>query len=175
MVYIAVAASLMTVCSWISLPSVVPITMQMFAIFVTLGILGGKIGSTAVFLYVAIGVLGVPVFSHFKGGLPIIISDVAGGYIVGFLFVALIYWGAEAIFGNKFCVKLCSMLAGLVVCYAVGVLWYVRINLNASVALGFADVMSVCVIPFVLPDIIKLAMALFLTHKLKRHINVSCK
>ena len=67
MVYIALFAVLIAVCSWISIPTTVPFTLQTFGVFVTVGVLGGKRGSLAVLIYLLLGAIGVPVFAGFTG------------------------------------------------------------------------------------------------------------
>ena len=100
MAYIAIFAVVMAVCSWISIPYVVPFTLQTFAIFLAVGVLGGKRGTLAVLVYILLGCVGLPVFAGFTGGLGIVLGS-TGGYIVGFLVQALVMWAMERIPGNK--------------------------------------------------------------------------
>ena len=65
LVFIALAAALITVCSWISIPLTVPITLQTFAIFTVVGLLGMRRGTIAVLIYILLGAVGIPVFSGF--------------------------------------------------------------------------------------------------------------
>ena len=88
MAYIALFAVLLTVCAWISVPLPVPFTLQTFAIFAALGILGGRRGTWAVAVYLLLGAVGLPVFSGFRGGLGALLGT-TGGYILGFLALAL--------------------------------------------------------------------------------------
>ena len=71
MVYIGIGIALISVCSWISVPTAVPFTLQTFAVFLVLLLLGGKRGTLATTLYVILGALGLPVFAHFTGGIGI--------------------------------------------------------------------------------------------------------
>lgn len=89
MVYIAVFAVIMAICSWISIPAQVPFTLQTFGVFVAVGVLGGKRGTLAVLVYILLGALGIPVFAGFQGGMGILLGT-TGGYIVGFLFSSLV-------------------------------------------------------------------------------------
>ena len=100
MAYIALFAVLMAVCSWISIPSVVPFTLQTFGVFVAVSVLGGKRGTLAVVLYLLMGIVGLPVFAGFSGGLGILLGS-TGGYIVGFVFTALTMWLMERLLGRK--------------------------------------------------------------------------
>ena len=81
MVYIALFAVLIAICSWISIPTSIPFTLQTFGIFVTVGVLGGKRGSFAVFIYLLLGAIGVPVFAGFSGGMGVLLGT-TGGYII---------------------------------------------------------------------------------------------
>mgnify|MGYP001291843346 FL=1 len=100
MVYIAIFAVIIAVCSWISVPMVVPFTLQTFGVFCAVGLLGGKRGTLSVLIYVLLGAVGVPVFAGFSSGIGTLFG-VTGGYIMGFIFTALIYWLITAIFGKK--------------------------------------------------------------------------
>ena len=99
-VYIAVFAVIMAICSWISIPTTVPFTLQTFGVFIAVGILGGKRGTLAVLVYIILGAIGVPVFSGFTGGVGILVGT-TGGYIIGFLFSALVMWLMEKIPGKR--------------------------------------------------------------------------
>lgn len=171
MAYIALMAVLMAVCSWISVPMEIPFTMQTFALFCALGLLGGRRGTIAVLVYILMGAIGLPVFSGFGGGLGRLLG-VTGGYIIGFLFTSLTYWLITAVFG----MKLWSMLAGLVLgtlaCYAFGTAWYVLMYAADSGAVGIAAALVKCVIPFIIPDTVKLTLALLLVNILPQHIKI---
>lgn len=78
----------------------------------------------AVFIYILLGAIGIPVFSGFKGGIGAL-AGTTGGYIVGFLASALLMWGMEKWFGRKKnWVLVLQMIMGLVVCYAIGTVWF---------------------------------------------------
>lgn len=66
--------ALITVCSWISVPMQIPFTLQTFAVFVTVGLLGTKRAVMAVLGYIILGGLGAPVFAGFSGG-PGVLSE----------------------------------------------------------------------------------------------------
>ena len=161
----ALAAALMAVCSWISLPTAVPFTLQTFALFLTLGVLGGRLGALAVGVYLLLGAVGLPVFAGFSGGLGALLGA-TGGYLLGFLLTALTVWGAERLWGRSAPVFLASCLAGLGLCYLFGTVWFAAVYASASGAVGLAAVLGWCVAPFVLPDLAKLALALALRRRL---------
>ena len=166
MVYIALFAVLMAVCAWISVPAAVPFTMQTFAVFLAVGVLGGRQGTLAIVVYILMGAVGMPVFSHFTGGLGVLFQA-TGGYILGFLFTALIMWGMEALLGRKSWVRITSMILGLIACYAFGTVWFMILYTRNTGAIGLGAALLWCVVPYVIPDLIKMALALTLTRRLR--------
>ena len=116
--YTGILAALIAVCSWISIPTAVPFTLQTFAVFLTLGLLGGRLGTLAVTVYLLLGAVGLPVFAGFHGGLGAFLGA-TGGYLVGFLFTALTMWGAERWLGKSAPVFLGSAVVGQILCYLV--------------------------------------------------------
>ena len=171
LVYCAMFAVLMAICSWISIPAAVPFTLQTFGVFLTVGILGGKCGSLAVFVYLLLGAVGIPVFSGFKGGIGALFGT-TGGYIVGFLLLALVMWGMEAMLGKKSWVLISSMLLGLIVCYAFGTAWFMLVYAKTSGAIGIMTALSWCVFPFLIPDLIKMGVAFLLAKRIANLIRV---
>ena len=89
MAYIGMFTALITVCSWISIPTTIPFTLQTFAVFLTVALIGTKRSFISVIIYILLGAVGLPVFSGFKGGVGALLGP-TGGYIIGFLFTALI-------------------------------------------------------------------------------------
>ena len=169
MVYIGMFAVLIAICSWISVPAAVPFTLQTMAVFAAVGILGGKRGTMAVLIYILLGAIGVPVFAGFTGGIGVL-AGTTGGYIVGFLFSALLMWGIETMFGTGRIPLLVSMLLGLIVCYAIGTAWFMVVYTSSTGAVDLMTVLGWCVIPFIIPDCIKIAVAMLLTDRLKRFV-----
>ena len=172
MVYIAIFAVLMAICSWISIPLTVPITLQTFAVFLAAGVLGGKRGTVAVLIYILLGAVGIPVFSGFSGGIGILLGN-TGGYIIGFLFSALAMWLFEKMFGRKIWVLAVSMVVGLLICYAFGTVWFMVVYAKSSGAVGLATVLGWCVIPFIIPDLVKIALALSLSKQLSKILKLN--
>lgn len=166
MAYIGIFAALMAVCAWITIPAPLPFTLQTMGVFLTVGLLGGRRGTWAVLTYLLLGAVGLPVFSGFTGGVGALLGA-TGGYLAGFLVSALFMWAMEALFGRGMPVLALSMVLGLVVCYGFGTVWYL---LAYAGGIGFWAVAAKCVLPFLLPDLLKIALALVLTRRLRRHI-----
>ena len=168
--HIALFAAVMAVCSWISVPMTVPFTLQTFGVFLAVRLLGGKKGTVALMLYMLLGLVGLPVFSGFKSG-PAALIGPTGGYLVGFFLISSLYWALEKKLENRF-LKDAVLYAGLLLCYALGTAWFVYLmGLKGSqVSVGYA--LSVCVLPFMIPDFAKLVLsdlaASQLTRALKR-------
>lgn len=159
MVYIALFAVIMAICAWIVFPMAVPFTLQTFAVFLAVLVLGGKNGTLAVLLYLLMGAVGLPVFSGFMGGISVLVGP-TGGYLSGFLFLALVMWFFEVFFGAGIFMRWISMITGLLLCYAFGTFWYMTIYAGESGTTGMMTALSLCVFPFVIPDILKMMLAM---------------
>ena len=166
LVYISVGAALIAICSWINIPTAVPFTLQTFGIFTVLLLLGGDRGTMATFIYVLLGAVGVPVFAGFTGGVGILLGT-TGGYIIGFLFMGPIYMAAVKLFGNKFYVKAVALSLGLFACYAFGTAWFMHVYTKNTEPVGWITVLTWCVFPFIIPDILKMVCAFLLSKRLK--------
>lgn len=167
--YTALFAVLMMVCAWITVPLTVPFTLQTFGVFAALGTLGGRRGTYAVAAYLLLGLAGLPVFSGFRGG-PGVLLGTTGGYILGFLALALLYWAVTARLGQRPVVMAAAMVLGLVVCYAFGTAWFLVAYARTAGSIGLWAALGMCVFPFVVPDLLKIALAMLLSHRLSRHL-----
>ena len=169
---IALFTALTAVCAWISVPVPPPLiqfTMQTFAIFAALLALGGKRGTYAVAAYLLLGAVGAPVFSNFRGGLSVLLGA-TGGYILGFFFTALLYWGVTARLGESLPVKLAAGVLGMATYYAFGTAWYLFLYARTGSPVGLATALGYCVFPFIIPDLIKLALAALLARRVERYV-----
>ena len=154
----ALFAAMMALCAWIGIPlGHTVFTMQTFGVLLALGVLGGKRGTISILCYLLLGAAGLPVFSGFRGGMGAILGP-TGGYLWGFLATGLTYWAAE-----KWSRPL-AMILGLLVCYACGTIWYMTYTGGA-----LAAVLLQTVAPYLIPDAVKLVLALRLTKKLKKY------
>ena len=162
----ALFSALLAVCAWICVPlGDVAFTLQTFGIAVTLGLLGGKLGTISIFVYLLLGAAGVPVFSGFQGGLGAVLG-VTGGYLMGFALWGLTYWLITALWkGEKS--RFWGMVFGLLLCYAFGTVWFRFGYLQSG---GIGAILIKCVIPYLLPDAVKLTLAWLLTRRLKRFL-----
>lgn len=169
--YIALMAVLMAVCSWISIPAAVPFTLQTFGVFCALELLGGKRGTIAVAVFIIMGAVGLPVFSGFTGGIGRLLGS-TGGYILGFLLTGLAYWGIKAFTPDKVWSSVLAFVIGLALCYVFGTAWFMLVYAKTTGAIGLGTALAWCVLPFLLPDAAKMALALTLARVLKKHIKL---
>ena len=167
MTRIALCAALLSPCAWLSVPTQPPFTMQTFGVFLTLLLLGAKDGTIAIGLYILLGALGVPVFSGFNGGMGALMGP-TGGYIVGFLLICLIF-GLLCGKGAGLWLKALALLLGLAVCYAFGTLWFVKVYGDMKGPISTLSALSMCVFPFIVPDLAKLALALWAGKRLEKY------
>ena len=152
-------AALIALCAWIGIPlGDTVFTLQTLAIFLALGLLGGKWGTVTIFCYLLLGAVGVPVFSGFRGGIGALLGP-TGGYLWGFLLTGLCCWAVEKTG------KLPGMVLGQLCCYGCGTAWYMVYTGG-----GAQWILLQTVVPYLIPDAAKIALAWHLTKKLKRCI-----
>lgn len=161
LVYIALFAVLIAICAWISIPSTVPFTLQTFAVLCTMGLLGGKRSVLAVLVYLLLGAVGIPVFAGFRGGLGVLLG-LTGGYLVGFLIASLLYWLVTSLLKDQLWVRILAMVLGLIVCYAFGTWWFMIAYARATGPIGLSTALGWCVVPFIIPEVIKTVLAIFM-------------
>lgn len=169
---IALFTALLAVCSWISVPTAIPFTMQTFGVFLTIGLLGGRRGTIAILTYLLLGAVGLPVFSGFTGGIGHILGP-TGGYILGFILTALLMWLAEALMGKSLKVLAASMVAGLIICYAFGTAWFIIVYTKNTGEIGLMTALGWCVFPYIIPDVIKIILAVVLTRRLRPYVDAN--
>ena len=167
LVLIAVSAALITICSWISIAiGPVPFTLQTMAVFAVLMTIGGVRGSIAVVIYLLLGLVGVPVFAGFKGG-PASFLGPTGGFLIGFAVASLVWLLLEKIFKDRFSSSAVKRIlfgaVSAVICevvmYAIGVIWFMLVYGQQTGPIGLGAVLTMCVLPFIIPDIVKIAAA----------------
>lgn len=163
----AMGAVILALCAWISIPAAVPFTLQTFGIFLVLAVLGPRQGTASILVYILLGLIGLPVFAGFSGG-PGALLGPTGGYILGFAFIGIICLLTEKLPLPDTARLITGTLLGLVVCYAFGTLWFLQVAAMGGKVYSLPAVLGMCVAPFVLPDCIKLALALTVGRRLAR-------
>ena len=166
---ISLCAVLLTVCAWIVIPLPVPFTLQTLALFLTLCILGGRKGTYTVGVYLLLGLVGLPVFSGFQGGAGVLLGA-SGGYLAGFLAAAGIYWLITSKLGTALPVQAVACVSGLMGCYSMGTAWFMLVYARTAAPVSLSAALGWCVVPFLLPDLLKLALALAFSRRLAPHL-----
>lgn len=156
--YIAMGVALIAVCSWIMVPMTVPFTMQTFAVCLVSALFGLRRGLWTVGCYILLGTLGAPVFSGFRGGFGVLLGT-TGGYIAGFLFTALVVGAAADRHGRRPAALFPAMALGVLLCYAFGTAWFMLVYAKTSGPVGLGTALAWCVLPWLLPDAVKIALA----------------
>lgn len=161
----AVMAAVMAVVGPFALPiGPVPISLCTLVIYLAAYVLGQWRGTVAVLVYLLLGVVGMPVFSGFSGGLGKVAGP-TGGYLVGYLLLAAVSgWAAER-FPQQRLLQLAGMVLGTVGLYAMGTAWFC---VQSGSEVGAA--LTLCVVPFLPGDAVKMAVALTLGPSLRRRL-----
>ena len=163
MVLIALMTAVTCVLGPLSIPlpfSPVPISLTNFAIFLAIFVLGMKSGTISFIIYLLLGAIGVPVFSSFRGGLQVL-AGATGGYLIGFIFLALIMGFALDHFDRKLVPTIIGMIIGMAVCYAFGTVWLAKL-----LSLSFKEGLMMGVIPYLAGDVAKIIIAAIVGPKL---------
>jgi len=169
-IFIGLFAAITAVLSQIAipLPTNVPLTLQTFAVALAGYFLGAVKGTVAMVVYVMLGAVGVPVFANWKGGFSVI-TGATGGFIVGFIFMALLCGVGSSVFSSKkLSGKVLAVLlgiAGLAVCHMLGFGWYA---IFAKVSLGKS--FMVVSLPYLIKDIGSVIAAYVISEELIKRL-----
>ncbi len=146
--FIALAAQIA-----IPLPfSPVPVTGQTLAVLLTGILLGSRRGSVCLFLYLAEGSIGLPVFAGGAAGLIHLLGP-TGGYLLGFVVAAFLTgWLAERGWDRRIATSIIVMLLGNCVIFCFGLLWL-------AYFVGPARVIGLGLVPFIAGEIVKMIIA----------------
>lgn len=144
--------------------SPVPISLGFLAIYFVTSVMGMKLGTLSVIIYILLGLAGLPVFTGFTGG-PGKLFGPTGGYIIGYIFMALICGLFVDKGGNRLLFNLPGMLAGTVVGYLFGTLW-----LAYQQSISFVDALFLGVIPYLGFDAVKLIVGMTIGSQLRKSL-----
>ena len=145
----------------------VPISLTNLVIYFSLFILGTKKGTISYLIYLLIGLVGIPVFSGFTSG-PGKLFGPTGGYLIGFIPLALIAGFFINHFHNKKALSFLGMILGTAVCYALGTSW-----LAIQAHMGFQAALMAGVIPFLPGDFIKMILALLIAPQIRKQLDAA--
>ena len=162
--YCGLLAAIIGAAAQIALPiQPVPINLALLAVVSAGALLGAKYGTLSVVVYILLGAVGVPVFTGFRGGLGVL-AGVTGGYIVGYTVTAFVT-GIVCQKTKETLPVFLGMLIGTALCNAIGTAWFCLIT-GSSVAAA----VSVCVLPYIPGDILKIIGGIFIFKKFNKHI-----
>ena len=162
MVLSSLFAALITVCAWICVPvPPIAVTLQTFGVLMALGILGGKWGTVSIALYLGLGFVGLPVFAGFRGGVSALL-DATGGFLWGFLAGGLVFRLTEKL-GKFPAFVLCQLT-----CYFCGCIWF----RHWTGDIGFGAAVMTCVVPYLIPDGVKLWLAWHLSGRIRGQLKM---
>lgn len=167
MALIAVMAAVTCIMGPLSIPipfSLVPISLTNLAVYLAIYVLGCRRGTLSYLVYLLLGLVGMPVFSGFTGGIGKLFGP-TGGYLLGFIFMALICGWAIDHFSCKLVPSFAGMLLGTVVCYAFGTAW-----LAYQAGLTFVAALAAGVLPFIPGDLAKMVIAAVLGPQIRRRL-----
>ena len=134
--------------------SPVPISLTNLAVYFAIYVLGMKRGTISYCIYLLLGLVGLPVFSAFTGGAGKLFGP-TGGYLIGFIFMALICGFFIEKWEKKLYMHFIGMVLGTAVCYIFGTAW-----LAYTAHMGFAAALAAGVIPFIPGDLVKIIIAM---------------
>lgn len=149
LVLTALFAALTAVLAQIQLPlGPVPFNLAVFGAFLAGMLLPPAWAAAYMGVYMLLGAVGLPVFAGFMGG-PAVLLGKTGGYVIGYVFIAL-STALAARHSGRLPVIGASMLAGLLICYGFGTAWFMAVT-----GADFVSALGWCVLPFVVPDVCK--------------------
>ena len=144
--------------------SPVPISLTNMSIYFTVYVIGTKRGTISYLIYLLIGFVGVPVFSAFTSG-PGKLLGATGGYLIGFIFMAVICGIFIEKWPSKLYLHFIGMVLGTIVCYLFGTVW---LAYQAGMSIQAAALAGV--IPFIPGDIVKILLAVMVGPQIRKRL-----
>ncbi|MEG1254586.1 biotin transporter BioY [Clostridium sp.] len=166
-IFCALFAALTAILSQISIPlpfTPVPINLATVSVCLGAGLLGSRLGAISQVVYVIIGAIGVPVFANFTAGLGTVVGP-TGGYIIGYIVATILIGVIIKRFGENLHTYMVAMGIGILGCYTIGTAWFMYITKT-----GLFEALIMCVVPFLIGDMLKVVLSAFLVKRLKRFI-----
>lgn len=147
--------------------SPVPISLTNLAVYFTIYVIGMKRGTLSYIIYLLLGLVGIPVFSSFTSG-PGKLLGPTGGYLIGFIFMALICGFFVDKWPTKIYLHFIGMVIGTAVCYLFGTIWFVY-----QQSTTFSAALMLCVIPFLPGDLVKIIIAMILGPQIRKRLHAA--
>ncbi len=162
---IGVMAAVLCISGPLALPvGPVPISLGSFAVYLTVYILGMKKGTISICIYILLGLVGIPVFSSFSGGVGKVMGP-TGGYIVGYILLALIFGFFIDKWKTNYGLILLGMVFGTIALYLLGTAW-----LAYQAKMSFSAALAAGVLPFIAGDIVKMIVAMLVGQQVRKRL-----
>lgn len=151
----AVMAAVIAVVAPFSIPAwgEVSFTLCTFVLYLSPYILGWKRAAVATLIYIMLGLVGIPVFSGFRGGLGVLAGP-TGGYILGYIPMVIIGGLIMKAFPKNRAIHLGGMILATAVLYTLGTAMFCAM-MNAALEVALVK----CVLPFIPFDLGKMVIA----------------
>ncbi len=161
----AVMTAFISVCSVLSINiSGIAYSLALFGVVLSGLVLSPACAFAANATYLLIGLVGIPVFANFNSGLSAILGQ-SGGFILSYPVVALVISVLIKRFGFNYIKSVLNSFVALLVCYLFGTVWYMYIY-----SIGIVESLIICVVPFVIVDIIKILICCYAANIIRRQI-----
>lgn len=161
----ALMAAAMCILGPMSIPiGEIPVSLTNLVVYLAVYLLGTKLGTLSCIIYLLLGLVGLPVFSGYAGGVGKLVGP-TGGYLVGFIFMAWISGVFIERFSKNIVLCMVGMVLGAAMLYLFGTVWYVLLTkcpLYAAIA--------ACVQQFIIPDLLKIVLAAFLGRQVRQRL-----
>lgn len=167
---IGLLAGIMCVLSPFSIPipfSLVPISLGFLVIYFEVLVFGLRRGVISVLIYLLLGIVGLPVFTGFSGGIGKALGP-TGGYLIGYIFLAIILGMFVEKWPTNLVLIFLGMMLGSAVCYLFGTIWY-----SYQAHLSFLAALSQAVVPFLPGDLLKMVIAMIVGTQVKKRLQAT--
>jgi len=159
--------AIICVLSQVQIPiGTIPFSLGLFAVFLTGALLEPRFALLSVMAYLLLGAVGLPVFANFKGGIQALFGP-TGGYLLSYPLVAFII----SLFNSRIkkyrlAILTFAMMLSLLLCYVLGTIWFSYVTGNS-----FISALSICVFPFILFDLAKIALSVSLSMVIRKAVS----
>lgn len=165
---VALMSAVMCLLGPLSVPiGPVPISVMTLIIYLSMYVLGMKLGTLSCVIYLLLGFVGVPVFAGYTAGAGKLLGP-TGGYLVGYLFLTLIGGFVMEKFSYRRIWCIAGMILGTAVLYFFGTIWFVFLM---KCEIGYA--VAACVEPFLIGDLAKIVLAELIGQEVRRRLRAA--
>lgn len=144
--------------------SPVPISLSSLAVYISVFVIGWKRATISVFVYILIGLAGLPVFSNFGSGIGKVLGP-TGGYLIGYIIVAFVGGYLLERFYDRKWMRFVALLLGTALMYVIGTFW-----LSYVMQLSVLESLWIGVIPYIPCDLLKIIMSLILGSSIRSRL-----